>query len=295
MSCRRYSQGIDNEQKNRTLDDRPPDLGEMSLAEIGLAVKSQLLAPRTSQSFGRGWLSVATPVLARALFSLMSISLVMLGSVVRQIRGIPIGGETSSTAVAIFLGAAELGWINHQLELFRLGFHFQGVLGLQLHFWSACYLVQLSLVSNARASVHTWVDVQVRVIQQHVAVNIKNPNRSWVYNLGPQQKSTFLPWTGVLEGGLVSTQGVILGHFARTKMWGLPGQFGVARLLEDVVKLVYIVVSCVCYPGPGYIPCRAAVLPRFVAKPCEHRFLSKSRMRLDDKKDQRQKASSCGQ
>ena len=42
-----FSKILDNEQKNRTRVDRPPDLGEMSLAEIGLAVKSQLLAPRS--------------------------------------------------------------------------------------------------------------------------------------------------------------------------------------------------------------------------------------------------------
>ena len=45
-----------------------------------------------SQSFGRGWHSFTTPVLARALFSFTSVSLVMLGSTVWQIRGIPIGG-----------------------------------------------------------------------------------------------------------------------------------------------------------------------------------------------------------
>ena len=55
VSCRRYIQGRDDEQKARTRDDRPPDLGEMSLAEIVLALKSQLLAPRTSQQ--RRWKS----------------------------------------------------------------------------------------------------------------------------------------------------------------------------------------------------------------------------------------------
>ena len=36
-----------NEQRARTRDDRPPDLGGMSLAEVGLALKSHLLAPRS--------------------------------------------------------------------------------------------------------------------------------------------------------------------------------------------------------------------------------------------------------
>ena len=44
-------------------------------------------------------------------------------------------------------------------------------------FLRACYLVPLSLVSEADTAVHTWVDVDLRVIGQHVAVNIKDPNR----------------------------------------------------------------------------------------------------------------------
>ena len=44
---------INDEQRARTQDDRPPDFGEMSLAEVGLALKSQFLAPRTSQQ--RRW------------------------------------------------------------------------------------------------------------------------------------------------------------------------------------------------------------------------------------------------
>ena len=64
-----------------------------------------------------------TPVLARALFGFTSISLVMLGSMVWQIRGIQIGGEMSSAAVAIVVGAAELGCKQERLGL---GFHFKG-------------------------------------------------------------------------------------------------------------------------------------------------------------------------
>ena len=59
----------------------------------------ELCKPGSSQSFGRGWLSFTTSVLARALFSFTSVSLVMLGSMVWQIRGIPIGGDMSSAAL----------------------------------------------------------------------------------------------------------------------------------------------------------------------------------------------------
>ena len=38
---------MDDEQRARTRDDRPPDLGGMSLAEVGLALKSHLLALRS--------------------------------------------------------------------------------------------------------------------------------------------------------------------------------------------------------------------------------------------------------
>ena len=51
--------------------------------------------------------------------------------------------------------------------------------------------------------------------------------------IGVRSKSRlFLP-------GLGSIRGVVLGHLARTKMLGLSEQFGVARLLEDMVEFVY--------------------------------------------------------
>ena len=61
-----------------------------------------------------------------------------------------------------------------------------------------------------------------------------------MHGRGPQQKSTFLLWTGVLKVGLGCIRGVVLGYLARTKMLGLPERFGVARLLEDTVELVYM-------------------------------------------------------
>ena len=82
------------------------------------------------------------------------------------------------------------------------------------------------MVTGADTAVHTRVDVELRVVGQH--------------GRGPKQKLTFLPWTGVLKGGLGCIRGVVLGHLARTKMLGLPERFGVARLLEDIVELVYI-------------------------------------------------------
>ena len=102
--------------------------------------RRELCKPGKCQSFGRQWLSFTTPVLVRALFSFTSVSLVMLGSlgsVVWQIRGIPIGGVMSSASVAVVLGAAELGWLGQHEEHLRLRFHFRR------------RAVQLHLVENA--------------------------------------------------------------------------------------------------------------------------------------------------
>ena len=118
-----------------------------------------------------GWFSFSTPVLAWALFSFTSLSLVMLRSMVWQIRSIPVGGVMSSAAVAVVL----------------LGFHFwerpvrsciswkryvdDVVVGSRVFccscifvFIRACYPVPLSLASGAGTAVHTWVDVELRVI-----------------------------------------------------------------------------------------------------------------------------------
>ena len=122
----------------------------------------------------------------------------------------------SSAAVAVVLGAAELVWLDQQQKHSELGFHFRGRPSRSCISWKryvddvvvgsrvfccccifvlrrACCPVPLSLVSGAGTAVHTWVDVGLRVTGQHFAVNIKNPDRSWVHDRGPQQKSTFLP------------------------------------------------------------------------------------------------------
>ena len=93
-----------------------------------------------------------------------------------------------------------------------------------------------------------------------------------MHGRGPQQKSTFLLWTGVLKGGLGCIRGVVLGHLARTKILGLPERFRVARLLEDIVELVYMGILCLSF-GAWFTLCRAAVWPRLVAKLSERGFL----------------------
>ena len=226
-----------------------------------------------SHMVGDGF-SFSTPVMARAPFSFTSVSLVMLGSMVWQIWSIPIGGVMSSTAVAVVLGAAELVWLNQQQKHSELGFHFLGrpirnciswkryvddvVVGSRVFccscifvFIRACYPVPLSLVSGAGPAVHTWVDVELRANGQHVAVNIKSPNRSWVHARGPQQKSTFLPWTGVLKGGLGCIRGVVLGHLARTKMLGLSEQFAGGSSPGRHCGIGVLGVSSVCHSGLG--------------------------------------------
>ena len=55
---------------------------------------------------------------------LTSVSLVMLGSIVWQIRVIPNGGVTTSAAVAVVFGAAELVWLDQQQNHCELGFIF---------------------------------------------------------------------------------------------------------------------------------------------------------------------------
>ena len=79
----------------------------------------------------------STHVLVRALFSFTSVSLVMLLSMVWQIRCIPLGGVMSSAAVAVVLGAAELVWLDQQQKHWELGFHFQGRSGV---FCCSCIL-----------------------------------------------------------------------------------------------------------------------------------------------------------
>ena len=215
------------------------------------------------------------------------------------------------------LGAAELVWLDQQQKHWELGFHLRGrpvrsciswkryvddvddvddvVVGSRVFCCScifvilrACYLVPISLVSGAGTKIHTWVDVELRVVGQYVAVNVENPNLSWVNGRGPQQKSTLFPWTGVLKGGLGCIRGVVLGLLARTKMLGLRERFGVARLLEDIVELVYMGYLLSVIRGLVHsLPCsRVAQIGRKTVQTWI--FLHKNRM-VDDKKDLRPK------
>ena len=81
-------------------------------------------------------------------------------------------------------------------------------------------------------------------------VNIKNSNWSWV-----QSRLSF-PGLVFSKGGLGSIRDDVLCHLARTKMLGLPEQFWVARLLEDVVELVYMGYPLSVIPGLVHsLPC----------------------------------------
>ena len=88
----------------------------------------------------------------------------------------------------------------------------------------ACYPVPLSLVSGGGTAVHTWVDVELRVIGKHVAVNYQESDSV----VGAQSWST-ADWVPF---------GVVIWHEPRC--WGSQNNLDVARLLEDIVELVYM-------------------------------------------------------
>ena len=72
--------------------DTSPSFFEFIRSRFAMGSVVSYCKPGRSQSFCRGWFSFSTPVMARAIFSFTSVSLVMLRSMVWQIRGIPIGG-----------------------------------------------------------------------------------------------------------------------------------------------------------------------------------------------------------
>ena len=133
--------------------------------------------------------------------------------------------------------------------------------------------------------------MELRVIGQHVAVNIKNPNRSVVHNHGPQLQSTFLPWTGVLKGGLGSIRGVVLGHLARTKMLGSQNNLGWHVLYWKMwwSWCIWFILCLLSGTLVRSLLCsRVVQICRTTVRTCNFISLRKSRME-DDKKDQRQK------
>ena len=132
------------------------------------------------------WVAIVHHSGPGALFSFTSVSLVMLASMVWQIRCIPIG-VMSSAAVAVVLGAADLGLGQHEEHL-RLGFHFRRRAVRSCISWrrcaDACFVVAAFLFLCVRATQYhsRWYRVQVR-----------QSTRGWTWNcasLGSRLRST---------------------------------------------------------------------------------------------------------
>ena len=139
-------------------------------------------------------------------------------------------------------------------------------------FLRACYPVQISLVSGADTAVHTWVDVELRVVGQHVAVNIKNPNRSWVHNRGPQQKSTFLPGLVFLKVDWVPFGMLYWVIWPEPRCWDSRNNLG--WLVSSRIWWSWCIWGILCPSfGAWSTLCLAAVLPRSVAKLYERCYL----------------------
>ena len=200
----------------------------------------------------------------------------------------------SSAAVAVVLGAAELVWLDQQQKHWELGVHLWGrpvrsciswkryvdevVVGSRVFccscifvFLRACCPVPISLVSGADTAVHTWVDVELRVVGQHVAVLIKNPNRSWVHGRGPQQKSTFLPWTGFSKVDWAAFGVWYWVIWQEPRCWSSRNDLGWLVSWKTLWNWCIWGFLCLSF-GAWFILCRAAVWPRLVAKLSKHGF-----------------------
>ena len=239
--------------------------------------------------------------MAGALFSFTSVSLVLLGSTVWRVRGTPIGGVMSSAAVAVALGAAKLVWLDQQQKQSVLvSISGDGLCGRDMRtmWWLAasCFVVAAFLFLYVLVTRYhsRWCRGQARL-----------STRGWTWSCallpnmlrsmsririghGCTAGIDFPSLAGVLKGGLGCSRSVVLGHLARTKMLGLQEQFGVARLLEDIVELVYMGYPLSVIRGLVHsLPCsRVAQICRQTVRTWIS--LRKNRM-VDDKRDQRQK------
>ena len=151
----------------------------------------------------------------------------------------------------------------------------------------ACYPVPISLVWGADTAVHTWVGVEFRVVGQHVAVNIKNPSRSWVHNRACSKSRLFFSGLVFFKLDWVAFGVLYWVMWPEPRCWDSQNNLG--RLVSwKTLWNGFFGVSFVCHSGPG---------PLFALQPCGPDLsqncpnvisLRKNRM-VDDKKDQRQK------
>ena len=165
--------------------------------------------PAQENSVLWSWLVLILNVSPGSVAAQFHACLVMLGPMVWQILGIPIGGVMSSAAVDVVLDVLE------DSRVFCCGC---------VLCFNVCMLLGAVIfrIWSLRCSPHV-VGVELRAMGQHVAVNIKNP--TWVHNLRPQQKSTASPeqvFSKVVWHLLV----VSWRHHARTETMELPKNLG---------------------------------------------------------------------
>ena len=171
--------------------------------------------------------------------------------IVGNVGGIPIGDQRQKHRQLGFLSrsgypAAASRGEGMWMMLWLAAAYFVVAAFLFLHAPVTRY--QSRLVSGAVTAFHTWVDVELRVVGQHVAVNIKNPNRSWVHNR-----------RGVLKGGLGFHSGCSTGSFGQNQDAGTRGTFWGGSSPRGHGGVGVFGISSVRHSGPG---------PLFALQPC---------------------------
>ena len=139
-------------------------------------------------------------------------------------------------------------------------------------FMRAWYPVPISPVSGAGPIIHTWVDVELRVVGQRVAVNKKNPNCRGCAILVHSKSRLSIPGLVFLRMGWVPFVVLCQVIWPEPRCWGYQNNLG--WLVSWKVWQNWCIWGILCLSfGAWSILCCAAVWPRFVAKLCERGFL----------------------
>jgi hypothetical protein len=218
----------------------------------------------SAPGYGTGDVSLSCDQLSLALYASCYLTLVALGDLIFELRGLPIGAIMSAVCVSLYLGFHELTWREDLERQASAGFSFgtwdvdsvvqslryvDDVVGIShvlcpecLLAWMECsYPLPLSLCSGAAKKpgvARIWLDVEFDITGFFVFIFPKNPNRQWLFDKSqPRVRDTMVPWPGALPTKFSVMVCTIYARLYRAESLGLDLHAQCTVIMECVLEM----------------------------------------------------------
>jgi len=236
---------------------------DAALVRRGKEVKTRTFSSGTPPSYFK----ISTADIGRALLAYCWLSLVTIGGIVYELRGLPIGGVLSGVALSILMAWYAM-WAQRRPEQFeKSGFivstssssieirqrrYVDDILGISRSYCRKCVFDYLTLVYKVKLSPASdledpetpcvWIDLELWPQQDSCWIAPKNDNRLWLIDQdpGPRPKTNILPWPGIAPRGFGMVVALYSGRLARAQHLALTIPVTLAWILELTLELIIL-------------------------------------------------------